>query len=288
MSLILGKQFGVKPGVEISAPFDSPIATYELHQSQLNTLVGMCAKRFEFEHIQHLPKGSNVSQYRMSQGLAAHAVMDSVLSGDRRPLGTIMNDKWDQFVMPNLIEVNYDKALDEYESNVQNALHYINSNFDPLLVESEKRFRIPEIWQLSDKLNGVDERWSFVGSMDLIELDDATMTAKIVDLKFRDRTNAANNRSSSQHAMYALAAAYYGYEPTFKYVEFVRGKIIEQCVPVGEGETEWLFIKARQAIDYIQNNFYPINPVGWHCSKRYCPWWSVCRGKFETDAEEEV
>ena len=284
MTATLDARFGVIPGQDISTAWDSPLARYEMHQSQLNTLVGMCAKRFEFEHIQQLPKG-RTSQYRLSQGLAAHNVVEGVLNGIPKTLGTLMNEQWSNTIMPQMMDVNYDKALDEYENNVNNALQWINDNFDPTRIQSEKQFRIPNIWQLSNTLEGIDERWAFAGSMDLIQLDHVAMKAKIVDMKFRERTNAANNRSSAQAPMYSLAAMYYGYEPEFTFVEFVRGKIIEQRMHIGEGELEWMFIKTRQAIDYIERAEFPINPNGWWCSSKYCDYWSVCRGKYESDAE---
>jgi hypothetical protein len=282
-AMTIDTNFGVYPGQNLSAAWDSPIGTFELHQSQLNTLVGMCAKRFEFEHIQMAPKSGNVSEYRLSMGLAAHHVVESVMKGSDKTVGRLMSEQWDAFVMPNLLNYNYDKAIKEFTANIEGALEWLRDRVDPGMTIAEKPFKIPKAFELSPILEGIDERWSFAGSMDLIELDHNKMTAKIWDMKFRDKSNFVGNRASSQAQMYSLAAMYYGYTPTFTYVEFVRGKILEQEIKVDSGALDWLFLKARQAIDFIETSNYPMNPNGWHCSKKYCSYWDSCRGKYESD-----
>jgi hypothetical protein len=269
--------------------WSNPILTHELHHSHIETLVGRCAKKFEWEYLiqPQVQRGPLSNDLQMNMGSAAHEVISTVIGGTLKPLGQIMDELYDKWVIPCISDPAVEaKAADEYQRNCFAALEYVTTHFDRRQVNSEKQFVIPEVSNLSPILKGISSDWRFAGSMDLIQFGEGQ--AAIADLKFRGRSNYQSNKGSSQAPMYALAALYYGYIPTFAYVEVVKGKVIEQKIELTEGKYDWLFIKARQAIDEIESGRFPISPNGWWCSNKYCKYWAVCRGKYDPEDQLEA
>ena len=274
---------------QLSNAWDSPLTNYELHHSHIQTLVGLCAKRFEHEFVTK-PTGfapaGGAADVQMNLGTAGHEVISSIISGTLTPLPQLMDNAYDKWVIPAITDpVKEGQVSDEYQKDVFAALDWVTTNFNRLNVNSELGFVIPKVSDLSPILHGISSEWKFVGHMDLVEFNDENGTAKIADLKFRSKSNYAANKASSQAPMYGLATMYYGYIPEFTYVEIIKGKVVEQKVKLTEGSYDWLYIKARQAIDHIESGNFPISPNGWWCSAKYCKWWNTCRGKYEP-AEE--
>lgn len=280
---------GVENGVVSSTPWANPLETYELHHSQIESLVGLCAKRFEWEFViqpKLSPRVPGMGDLALNMGIAAHSAVSRLIKGES---GKCMDEEYEKWVLPCITDpLKEEKISSEYETNVYAAMDWIGNNLTHSKLASEQHFVIPEAAKLSPLLSGIDPRWKFAGSMDLIELDDATGQARIVDFKFRGRSQYARNKQSSQAAMYGMGALYYGYLPSFTYLEIVKGKVIEQQVSLDQGKFDWLFIKAQQAISLIETGTYPISTSGWHCSKRYCKFWEVCRGRYEPDDGVEV
>lgn len=275
---------GVEDGLGVSTPWSNPIQTFELHHSQIESLVGLCAKRFEWEYViqpKVTPRVPGMGDLALNMGIAAHEAVSGILKG--LPTKCI-DDAYDKWVLPCVTDPSKEEKIhDEFQGNVYAALDWVSNNLSYEKITSEQPFIIPEASKLSSILQGIDPKWKFAGSIDVLQLDQANGTADIIDLKFRGRSQFARNKSSSQSSMYGMGALYYGYIPTFTYVEVVRGKVTEQRISLDQGKYDWLFIKARQAIDFIESGNYPLSPHDWWCSKRYCKWWEVCRGKYEPD-----
>lgn len=278
-----GMPLGAEDGL-VSTAWSNPLQTYELHHSQIEQLVGLCAKRFEWEFViqpQVAPRVPGMGDVALNMGIAAHAAVASLLRGED---AKCIYNEYAKWVLPCITDpAKEGKIYDEYELNVFAAMDWIGNNTTHSKISAEQPFVIPDAAKLSPILSGIDPRWKFAGSMDVIELDDSTGNAHVIDLKFRGRSQYARNKSSSQSAMYGMGALYYGYMPKFTYLEVIKGKVNEQCISLDQGKYDWLFIKARQAIDFIESGNYPISPHDWWCSKRYCKWWEVCRGKYEPD-----
>jgi hypothetical protein len=279
---VLGDELGL-----ISTPWSNPLTSYELHHSQIESLVGLCAKKFEWEFIiqpQVAPKPPGMNDLALNMGIAAHQAVHDILKGGETAK---IDEAYDRWVLPCITDpTKEEKIHDEFQLNVFSALDWIGNNLNYSQISSEQPFVIPAAHKLSPTLADIDPRWKLAGSMDIIQLDDANGRSKIVDLKFRGRSQYARNKASSQAAMYGLASFYYGYEPEFTYLEVIKGKVIEQKVDLPAGKYDWLYIKARQAISNIETGVYPLSPSGWWCSSRYCKWWSNCRGKYEPDTDE--
>lgn len=272
---------GVADGV-VSTPWSNPLFTYELHHSQIEQLVGLCAKRFEFEFVIQPQVGPRVagSDLALNMGIAAHEAVSRIIKGDE---AKCIDDCYDRLVVGCITDPGKEEKIhDEYQLNVFSALDWLGNNLTYKKIVSEQKFIIPDAHTLSPTLKGIDERWKLAGSMDVVQFND-NGTADIVDLKFRGRTQFARNQQSSQAAMYGLATLYYGYMPTFTYLDVVKGKVTEQHISLDQGKYDWLFIKARQALDFIETGNFPISPSGWHCSPKFCKWWQNCRGKYEPD-----
>jgi hypothetical protein len=278
---------GVNPDDTISTAWSNPILHHELHHSHIESLVGMCPKRFEFENVQlAVPTNVPVSEVRMNMGSAGHYVVETILNGSTQSLGGIIDDGWNKYIGSKVQDVDQARKLaDEYQKNAMAATNWISENLNFRQVNSEIPFLLDNVHTLSPHMSGIASDWKFAGKLDLAQLDPDTGVVRIIDLKFREKSQYLRNKASSQSPMYSLAAMYYGYVPEFVYVEIIKGKVVEQHVTIDEGKIEWFFLKARQAIDFIESGNYPIQPSGWWCSKRYCRYYDLCRGKYETDDE---
>ncbi len=161
---------GVNPEDEVSNAWSNPITTHILHHSHVESLVGMCAKRFEFEFVQLLPRQPTPSDIRMHMGTAGHEVVEQVLNGSAASLGTIIDTSWEKNVQPYV----YDPALanklaDEYQKNVEAAISWVSDNLNYRQVNSEMPFLIPNVNKLSPHLNQIAADWKFAGKIDLKE-----------------------------------------------------------------------------------------------------------------------
>ena len=262
--------------------WSNPLVSHELHHSHIETIVGKCAKKFEWEHVLKPSVQPGYATPQLAMGTAGHEVVSTVISGSTKSLPQIMDECYDKWVIPTISDPALEaKIADEYQKNCYAALDWVSHNYDFKQVNSEKQFVVPKVSELSPIMKGISDDWRFAGSMDLVQFGEST--AKISDLKFRGRSNFQGNKGSSQAPMYSLAALYYGYLPEFTYVEIVKGKVTEQKIELTDGQYEWLFIKARQTIDAIESGRFPVSPNGWWCSSKYCPYWSVCRGKYDPD-----
>lgn len=48
------------------------------------------------------------------------------------------------------------------------------------------------------------------------------------------------------------------------------------------GDWSWLQLRARNIVTLLEKDlpYWPVNDAGWHCSEKWCPKWSVCKGRF--------
>jgi hypothetical protein len=277
--------FGMDTIGNLSNAWDNPLVTKQIHQSHIETLTAMCARRFEHEFVSGtIPDRGNAS-LPMALGTASHELMSSII-GLRVMPGKDLRDLEEQLftkiVLPNISTDDELHAVEkQYTSANEAILQYVLHNTRLVNLHDEKPFFIPKIADLIG--SNIDPAWSLAGRMDLAEINEDTGTIRIFDYKFRGRSNANRNKSSSQSSMYALAGYFYGYTPTFTYLEVVRGQVIEHPIPVDLEKLEWLYERIRQSIQMLELGIYPMNVGNWWCSPKYCRYWRSCRGRYEPE-----
>lgn len=280
---------GIENELQVTTAWSNPLLTKELHQSHIETLTAMCAKKFEFEYVAGaVPSGRATGpNLPMALGTASHEFIAKIVSGQIGPgkEASELKDKvFNEHVLPALTnDDDYNSIGKQWLVNNDVVLQYILRHTDLTKLHDEKPFRVPTISDLIG--DNVDPSWSLAGRMDLAEINEDTRTMRIFDYKFRGRSNPGRNKASAQSSMYALAGYYYGYNPTFTYLEVVRGNIIEHHIPMDFEKLEWLYERIRQSIQMIETGVLPMNVGGWWCSSKYCKYWSQCRGRFEQETD---
>jgi len=276
---------GTVDGSDVFGPWENPIRTKQLHQSHIETLTSMCAKRFEFEYARRTninrPSGGSIN---LGLGSASHVLVNGIVEGRINHTNLIQeSDKtFNEFVLPHLDDpTNLRQAEQDFKRNSTVTLFWIAEELQTHILHTEKPFIIPKA---SELVPGISDEWSFGGRIDLIELDETNMTANILDMKYRQKPTPNKNLASSQSIMYSMAAQYYGFKPRFRFLEIVKGRPIEQDIEITQGQIEFFQERVRDSVNMIESGVYPINVGGWWCSERYCKYWSECRGKFETSS----
>jgi hypothetical protein len=282
--------FGVENEIQATTAWSNPLITHQIHQSHIETLTSMCAKRFEWENVvdvRTIGKRSD-SNLPMALGTASHEFISGIVSGKVMPGKESQDFKDEMFnkhVLPQLSnDDDYNNIGKQWLINNEVVLKYILNHTRLSDLHDEKPFVIPQVSDLIG--SNVTKDWALAGRMDLAEINESTKTLRIFDYKFRGRSNPNRNKSSAQSSMYALAGYYYGYTPSFTYLEVVRGKLIEHHIDVSLEKLEWLYERLRQSIQMFESGVYPMNVGGWWCSAKYCKFWDVCRGRYE-DSDTE-
>ena len=282
--------FGIEDELQATTAWSNPLLTKQLHQSHIETLTAMCAKKFEWEYMSGaIPSGRAAGpNLPMALGTASHELMSGILSGKYGPGKEIVDyrDKlFNEHILPALSnDDDYNTVGKQWLVNNEVILHYILHNTTLPNLHDEKPFLIPQVSDLIG--SNVDPSWSLAGRMDLAEINEESRKIRIFDYKFRGRSNPNRNKTSAQSSMYALAGLYYGYETTFTYLEVVRGKLVEHHIPVDGDRLEWFYERVRQSILMIESGVLPMQVGSWWCSERYCKYWSVCRGRWEHDENQ--
>lgn len=285
--LIRPPYFGIENELQVTTAWSNPLLTKELHQSHIETLTAMCAKKFEFEYVVGAkPEGRATGpNLPMALGTASHEFISRIVSGQVGPgrdAQELKDKVFNEYVLPALTnDDDYNSIGKQWLVNNDVVLQYIlhHTRLDNL--HDEKPFLVPNIAQLIGE--NVHPDWSLAGRMDLAEINEDSKTIRIFDYKFRGRSNPSRNKASAQSTMYALAGYYYGYTPSFTYLEVVRGNLIEHHIPMDFEKLEWLYERVRQSIQMLDSGVLPMNVGGWWCAPKYCKFWSQCRGRFDKE-----
>lgn len=278
---------GTEDGSEVTAPWDSPLRTFQIHQSHIETLTAMCAKRFEFEfaRLPNPDRKSGSGSIAMGLGSASHMLVNGIVEGSISHSNLIQeSDKlFNQYVLPWIQDPGDLRQTEaDFKRNSSVALFWISEELKTNILHSEKPFLIH---RAADLVSGIPDKYSLGGRIDLVELDEEEMTANIIDMKFRLKPSPQKNLASSQSLMYSLATQFYGFKPSFTFLEIVKGRPYEQKIEINQGSIEFFEEKIRDSVNMMESGVFPINVGGWWCSSRYCRFWSECRGKYETQID---
>ena len=120
--------------------------------------------------------------------------------------------------------------------------------------------------------------FTLLGYIDLVEEDDT-----IVDNKaYKNKPYQSDVDSSVQFSAYSLAyrAIYQRVEPCCR-MDAVTKQKTSQAVQLVTSRTNhdlrWFVRLLEDIANAIVNEMYYPCPGGWHCSERYCDYWSLCR-----------
>lgn len=264
---------------DITTAWANPLITNQLHNSHIETLTSICAKRFEWDFVHGISSAQD-ERYFADRGIAGHKVIQRVAEGEA-DIVDMCTQEWEATVSKSVpLEMREQESMHyaRWAQDVIAANAWLRTHLDLTNVHAEKPFVIPK---LSDIVPGISDKWSYAGRFDLATFGNSR--ASIYDLKFRDRLNTENNKRSVQPMSYGLAAQYYGFMPEFKFIEVVRGSVSEQTIDLSAQRLEFFFQRIRDAVEMIELGFFPMNTGGWHCSRKYCRAFQVCRGAYEPE-----
>lgn len=274
---------GTVDGSEVFGPWENPLRTKQIHQSHIETLTSMCAKRFEFEYARrvNVARQSQGGSLAMGLGTASHVMVNGIVSGEINDTNLLVNaDRiFNECVLPYITDPSdLRQAEADFKRNSTVTLFWISEELNTDILHTEKPFLIPRADEI---VPGIGADWSFAGRIDLIELDEVNMTANIIDMKYRGKPSPSKNLASSQSIMYSMAAKFHGFRPKFKFLEIVKGRPYEQDIIINQGQIEFFEERVRDSVNMMESGVFPVNVGGWWCSERFCKWWFDCRGKFE-------
>lgn len=249
------------------------------HQSTLKTFL-MCGLRYEFEYVQKMkrPSGSAATIGTCVDTAVSFNQAQKVTSGVDLPLSDVL-DVLSQEFEARRTETAWTPEDDQGEAK-DSAVAILKLHHE-ILAPKIRPATIQEKFVLE-----TDAGYTLKGAIDIVE----------VNYRIRDTKTASRQKASSyiversfQPAMYdyAVRALHPGVEPAgFIFDIFTRPtvKCPAEYKPV-EGKVttldhEWLFQSIGSVHKAIQAGVALPAPEGsWHCSEKWCPYWSLCKGR---------
>ena len=157
----------------------------------------------------------------------------------------------------------------------------------------EQKFAAPTNRQVQVDVDKVYELW-FAGTIDYVDPNGVLWDWKTAARKY---SQSEKQKQSIQASVYAYAATALGWaqwDVPFNFGVMIRtSKSSGNIVPVmrTQAHGEWV---AEQATAMVMSALRMGHDVSWPkndqhnlCSDKWCPWWSVCKGSYVSDVEQQ-
>ncbi len=238
-----------------------------------------CSKQWEFRYIKNKktpPAGA------MIQGSAYHGALEAnykqkIKSKKDLPVSDVLDayvTTWDERIhgKPDAVGEIEDVGEINWEDNdpddlKQQGLEIVKlyhsrmaNKIQPVKAEQKYEKVLP---------SGV----KFIGVVDLETKNE------IVDHKLRGKRMSQNDADNDiQPLSYCLLTG----KKKFSYHCAIKSRIpiIEEIKlrPKTKSDVNWWAEAIEKFVAAMQSGSYPPNPMGWHCSERFCGYWSLCKG----------
>lgn len=157
----------------------------------------------------------------------------------------------------------------------------------------EQKFAVPLGRSVQAANNKIYELW-FAGTMDYVAPNGVLWDWKTAARKY---SQSEKQKQSIQASVYSYAAVGLGYtdwDVTFNFGVMIRNsKSSGNIVPVirTKAHGDWV---AEQATSTVTSALRMGHEISWPkndqhnlCSDKWCPWWSVCKGSYVSDVEQQ-
>lgn len=258
-----------------------------LSYSSVNTYL-TCPKSWWWRHVE---KPRVPVAVALPFGTAIHKAVQTYISArveghDVKPLIDLWPDSWQGALNEkrNRDNIKWDRTYDHYTklgASILSAPDVVAAveGMEPMIALMPAETAIIEKW-IEFRVPGVSV--PIVGYIDLIEKDGVS-----VDLKTASRKWDKNKEHREMQVdFYLLGLNYEGYEHNpnlqFRYYIFTKTKSPTcQKLPTSRtwGQLFFTMKVIKEVWEAIQAGVFPPNPTGWKCSKKYCSYWPLCRGK---------
>lgn len=165
--------------------------------------------------------------------------------------------------------------------------------------EGVRMFSHPDVWNMVGNLRArVDDQGPMIerkitlnvpgvplpviGYIDLVAGDGVPC-----DIKTSSRAWSSGQAEDSLQTLFYLAglnqAGVHDHNWRFRHLVLVKTKTPQAQViehTHNPKELFFLFRLIRDVWTAIEKESFPVNPVGWRCSERFCDFWMQCRGKY--------
>lgn len=229
-------------------------------------------------------------------GTAVHAAIEQVLSGAVQASdigdaavtsleGLMETETWKQTnIKPETMKPNVAAMAKTWVDHISHKLEFgglIEHHFN---VDTERKVDI----------NGEPYELWFSGTMDYIEPNGTIWDWKTAARKY---SQSEKQKQSIQASVYALSAVIDGhskFDVQFNFGVMTRAEKSQgQIVPVQRtsAHAKWVveqaatLVQAATRIGY--DNPWLKNDQHFLCSQTWCPWWSVCKGAYVSDVEQQ-
>jgi len=258
-----------------------------LSYSSINTYL-LCPKSWEFRYILKprvpvavaLPFGSAIHE-AIQTYVAAKAEGHEV-----KPLIDLWPDCWQGAVNErrNKDNIKWDRPFSYYTDlgdkmlsapNVVAAVEAIEpmvvlAPAETAVIERKVEFRVPGV------------PIPVIGYIDMIAADGVPVDFKTASRKWS--TGKEHGEIQPDFYLLGLNQENYDLNPGHKFRYYIFTKTKNPICQVLETSRYWgdLFFTMKlikETWEAIQAGVFPPNPTGWKCSKKYCEYWELCRGK---------
>lgn len=249
-----------------------------LSYSSISTWL-MCPRSFKYKYVEKIPTPTSPA---LIFGSAVHDTVEEYISETehRYALAELWPFKWNA-----QLEENKDISWnDDTPEGLHNEGLRLLSSPDIVKVVDALTCMVDEQGPCIERkveLRVPDVPIPIVGYIDMIGTDGVPH-----DLKTSAKSwNTDKARSEIQPLFYLAALLQSGnnlHQLRFRHVVFVKTKtpqvqVLESAFTFSE--IFWLLEMVKSVWLAIEVGIFPCNPTGWKCSKDWCEYWPLCRGK---------
>ncbi len=257
-----------------------------LSYSSINSYL-LCPKSWEWRYIK---KPRVPVAVALPFGTAIHKVVQTYVATkaeghEVKPLVDLWPDCWHGALNEkrNRDNIKWDRSFDYYNDlgatmlstpKVVAAIEGIEvmvtlAPEESAIIEKRIEFRVP----------GVPV--PVIGYIDMLSKDSVPVDFKTASRKWEK--GKEHKQLQADFYLLGLNQEYYSIpDLRFRYYIFTKTKSpICQVLETSRtwGQLLWTMKLIKETWEGIQAGIFPCNPTGWKCSKKYCSYWPLCRGK---------
>ncbi|MBI9043515.1 MAG: PD-(D/E)XK nuclease family protein [Anaerolineaceae bacterium] len=248
-----------------------------LSYSSISTYL-LCPKSWKYRYIDKIP---SLPSEALAFGGAFHETIEDFLRF-RGDLEEIWEEKWQEKV--SVSEIQFDQG--SVQSLFEDGLRLLSNKeiFEGLSSIEVMKIDGNPLIETKVSLNIPNVEVPIIGYIDIIEDDGIPADFKTSHSSWT--TQKAANEIQPLFYLYALEQSVFELSDyTFTHHIFVKTKMPKYQkirTTFDPRQFDWLARLIQNVWHSINQKSFFENPNTWKCSSKYCDYWSICRGKFES------
>lgn len=247
-----------------------------LSYSSISTWL-MCPRSWKYKYIEKIPIPTSPA---LIFGSAVHDTVEHYIQDKSVPLSELWPARW-------LAQLERNETItwdDDTPEGLHNEGLRLLSSPDIVKVIDGLTCMIDEQGPCIERkveLHVPDVPMPIVGYIDMIGTDGIPHDFKTSSKSWN--TDKAHNETQPLFYLAALMqAGNNSHQLRFRHVVFIKTKtpqvqVLESAFTFSE--IFWLLEMVKSVWLAIETENFPCNPTGWKCSKDWCEYWNLCRGK---------